>query len=714
MKKVKLNMKKQLILLPALALSLGMTSCSDWLEMPSYTSADTETVFANEATADAYVLGCYRGIIPTDMIYQLAEGETVSHPSEDGSTNNSKYNLANWFYGSGSPDWTTTTLFNEEYGAIESANIGIKRLKAMPETAKRNSMLGEVLGLRAFAYLNLISIYGDVPAIWEPLEDMDANDENTFYPKRTSRDVIYDQIIKDLQEAVGYLPWFSESGYVTTERLTKQGALALLARTALYAGGYSLRWNLETNDPATLKVERRSDKARVRELYQIASDACKEIIGHGENSLIQAKNDMSGFQYMWYNFCQRNFTSINNEMIFSLAQYGSTTNSKWGVYAHPGTRGGLFGSRKAVISILPTYYLSFKPEDTRRDVTCTSYSIYFLEKGKADDTWVDVGTTYSCIMSGKFRISWCVAPAPDATKRNLNIPIISYPDVLLMYAEAQNFLNGGPTGEAVSALKQIRDRAGIGSLDIPSSKEAFDDALAQERKWELGGQLFLRTDLIRMGRISKEIRATQQAMKDLSDRKGEYADVPVYRLYKFHKDAQEYGDKFLALEYIELTDAQEIAIATNVPNEVKVKDDKGKDVVDKKATQQLYDAYQAELLDIVRAHGMKVSEGDKWYPCNMFQAYTSTFNGKARKAVGFGGGFNALQIGKILYQNPTGSFENGGKYPNWIAAPDGSDGIYYGYKENFSELLPLADKSSGHPLVDNPNLTQLPGYTSSK
>ena len=108
------NIKKQIISLSVLMLSLGMTSCSDWLEMPSYTSADTETVFESEATADAYVQGCYRGIIPTDMIYQLAEGETVSHPSEDGTTNNSKYNLANWFYGSNSPDWTTTTLFNEE------------------------------------------------------------------------------------------------------------------------------------------------------------------------------------------------------------------------------------------------------------------------------------------------------------------------------------------------------------------------------------------------------------------------------------------------------------------------------------------------------------------------------------------------------------------------------------------------------------------------
>ena len=31
--------------------------------------------------------------------------------------------------------------------------------------------------------------------------------------------------------------------------------------------------------------------------------------------------------------------------------------------------------------------------------------------------------------------------------------------------------------------------------------------------------------------IAKELAATKQAMKDLSDRKNKYADVPVYRLY---------------------------------------------------------------------------------------------------------------------------------------------------------------------------------------
>jgi len=264
---------------------------------------------------------------------------------------------------------------------------------------------------------------------------------------------------------------------------------------------------------------------------------------------------------------------------------------------------------------------------------------------------------------------------------------------LLMYAEAENYLNGGPTGEAIQALTDVRERAGIGSMLIPSGQEEFEHAILQERKWEFAGEFNLRTDLIRMNGLASELASAKQAMKDLSDRKNEYADVPVFRLYKFHQDAQTYGDAFLAVNYIDLTDAAEIAAVQNVPTD---------------ATE--YDAFQETLADIARAHGITVEPGDKWYPVNMFQAYTSTYNGNARKAVGFTNGFNTLQIGNIIYTKPTGSDENGGQYPNWIEAPDGSDGLYYGFKENCAELLPFANKSAGHPMVDNPNLTQLPGY----
>lgn len=696
MKNITSTLRRKLILsaLVTVSLSLGtsMTSCSDWLEMEAYTSDDIETTFSDEVRADKFVQGCYRGLIHNEMYYQLGMGETVMHSCEDGSTNNSKYMMCNYKFDALIPA-TVTTIYKEQYRIIEATNIAISNLSKMPETEKRNQLLGEAICIRAFCYLNLIRIYGDVPAVYTPLEEMDPNDENTFYPKRSSRDEIYDKVISEVQSVIDWLPWFEESDYQTPERITKQGAYALLARLALYAGGYSLRWNLETNDPATLKMARRDDATRVKELYQIADNACFQIINHGSNSLVQAHEDMSGFQYLWYNHCQRNFAATNTEILWETAQYGDVTNSQFTTYAQPGSRGGKYGSLKAMQFMLPTYYLSFNPKDTRRDVSCTSYSIYFLEKGSANDTWVDVGTTYSCIMPGKFRLSWCVAPQSNK-QRNLDIPIFRYADVLLMYAETQNYLNNGPTQAAKNALQEVRNRAGVGEeLTIPNEQEAFDDAIVQERKWEFATEFTLRTDLIRMNRLAKELAKTKQAMKDLSNRKNEYANIPTYRLYKFHIDAQEYGDKFLAVDYIDLTDPSEIEVVKNVPT-----------------AKEEYDAFQEKILNIVKAHNIEVSNGDKWYPVNMFEAYTSTFNGNSRKMVGFRAGFNTLQIGKIIYTLPTGSAENGGKYPTWIESADGSDGLYYGFQENKSELCPFAAKSPGHPLVDNPNLTQLPGY----
>ncbi|MGY5355873.1 RagB/SusD family nutrient uptake outer membrane protein [Wenyingzhuangia sp. IMCC45467] len=684
---------KKLVTVSSLAvLSLGMWSCDDYLDMPSYNSSDTETVFSDIVTADMFVQGCYRSLVPTEMFYQLGAGETVTHSCEDGSTNNSKYNICNYFYDATSP-YTLTGIYGEMYSAIESTNIAISKLEKMEDSEKKSQLIGEAKAIRAFCYYNLIRVYGDVPAVWKPLEELDASDENTLYPTRASRDEIYDRIIADLQEAVNDIPWHADSGFPTYERITKQGAYALLARISLYAGGYSLRWNLESNDPGSLQMERRADVARVRELYQIASDACEAIISRSSNALVQAQGGKSGFEYLWYNFCQRNFSATNPEILWEIAQYGQNTNTRFGVYAHPGSRGGTFGSRKAMQFMLPTYYLSFDENDTRRDVACTAYSIYFLDNGSGStDTWVDVGTTYSCIMPGKFRISWCVEPQ-GASARNLNVPLIRYSDVLLSYAEAQNYLNAGPTQAAIDALREVRERAGIGNMTIPSGEDDFLDALVQERKWEFSGEFNLRTDLIRMNKLSSELMATRQEMKDLSDRTNAYANIAVYRLYKFKEDAQQYGDEFLALPYIEITDPAEVALIQNVPTD-----------------EAAYDAFQTTLAGIVTAHGETVEQGDQWYPVNMFEAYTSSYNGNARKTVGFERGFNRLQIGAIIYTKPTGSAENGGAYPNWIEASDGTDGLYYGFEENRTELLPFAAGAAGHPMIDNPRLTQHPGY----
>lgn len=131
------------------------------------------------------------------------------------------------------------------------------------------------MAIRAYAYWNIVRFYGDVP-----YTDIPTSDLTTFSSSRVSRDTIYDHCVRDLQQAIDLLPWQSEGMVSTPERFTKNSAYGILARVALYAAGYSLRWDLSTvpYNASTVRIAQREDKARIHELYQIAADACKAVI----------------------------------------------------------------------------------------------------------------------------------------------------------------------------------------------------------------------------------------------------------------------------------------------------------------------------------------------------------------------------------------------------------------------------------------------------
>lgn len=667
--------------------SMMLTSCEDTLEKPSFTADDIDYVFSDLDKAELFVKGCYRGLIHKEQYYQYNAGDNVTYPTEEQFAG-SKWMIGNYEYDPILPAALYTT-YNESYRLIESCNVAIDRLEGMEASAKRNALLAEVYVVRAFCYHNLIRFYGDIPAVWSPLSKLDPDDPETFYPHRTDRDVIYDHIIADIQEHVEDLPWFSECNYGSApERLTRQGAYGILARICLHAGGYSLRWNLETNDPASVSMRRRDDAARVRELYQIADDALAKVIEKGENSLIKTGTDgMNPFQTLFYNYCQRNYSVSSQEFLWQLAEYGSVTNSEFGLYTQPGSVGGLYGQRKTLQSKLPTYYLSFDKNDTRRDVTCCNYSVTFKNTNSIDDEWCNVGTTYSCVMGGKFRIQWSVGPADAAAKRNIDIPVLRYADVLLMRAETQNYLNNGPTGIAKACLQEVRDRAGIGSMAIPDGQDAFQRAIMQERQWEMGDEFTLRGDLIRMNLLDDEVAKGKADMKELSDHTGKYADVPTYRLYRYEKNDQAYGDHFLAVPYVDVTPEmlQKYSFLTTAP----------KNTNQMKTFKTKFEAMISEL-DL----------SGTWYVMNMFEGWSSTYNKNCRRATGgFSNDMNStLQIGAASYLHPIGKAENNGKYPELV------EQLFYGYQKDKTELFPFACKAAGHPMIDNPNLTQHPGY----
>lgn len=668
--------------------SMLLSSCEDTLDLPSYTKDDTDFAFRDEHNADIFVQGIYGGLVHEEFYRQANTGEMTTMAAEDQFEGNKHY-LSNYAYDPTAP-YVFGSTYSESYKKLEACNLAIYRMRQMEQTPKIKALIAETVCLRAFLYFNLIRLFGDVPFNTEPLEIRDLNSEDVMYPTRYDRDKIYDFVIDEVVETMVDLPWQSEAGY--TERITRNSAAGILARICLHAAGWSLRWNLETNDPASLHMARRDDEARIRELYKIADDALATVISRNENSLIQGDKSMSGFQKLFFNFCQRNFGEVSQEMMWSIARLGENIgNTTLGVYVGQpgGSQFAVYGARRALQSKLPMYYLSFDEADTRRDVTCCNYSPRAL--GVTTDAEVaNAGTTFSSVGSGKFRIQWQIEPNA-AAKRNVNIPMLRYADVLLMYAETQNYLNNGPTAAARDALQQVRERAGIGSMAIPAGYDDFQDALLQERMWELSDEFLLRTDLVRMNLLDREVTKAKQAIRDLSKREGQYAGIPVYRLYKFTKDENKYGNPFLTLDYIDLTDPDEIAV-------VDLKS------IPKNAARE---EFNEKLKQIAAAHGKDGTAS--WYVTNMFMAWDNTYNKDARIAGGFkvGNENNQILMGNSIAQKATGYAENKNKFPDWIEGPFG---LYFGYEHNKTELSPFANQLSGHPLVDNPRLTQLPGY----
>ena len=526
-------MKKIIYIVGIAVISLMFSSCKDWLDMPSETKFDSSTVFENVSRAEMAVVGCYPSTFNREFYYQLGMG-TDECMSTEGDTN-SKNQIANYVYTtSNSPTSTYTSM----YTGIEYANVCIKGLKQLTgsstaEQKKINMLLGEAYSIRAMNYLNIIRFFGDVPHPTIPVADME-----TFTSSRVSRDTIYDCCIADLQKAVELLPWQSEGMVPTTERFTKNSAYGILARVALYAAGYSLRWDLNTYAASSVQLAQRSDNARIKELYGIAADACKKVIEKGENGLLTS-----------YETVFRNLVNgvYNKESMLEIGQYGTNVNGYAigytnGMYVHTNA---IYGKSQPAMHATPTYWYDFEEGDVRRNVTICNYGIASNNVRQLN--------TYASNTIGKFRVTWKKDVGNAINKRDINWPMLRYSDVLLMYAEALNEYNNGPNKEAIARFEEVRtrgygnDKSKIGTT--PTDYQGFRNAIIKERELELGFESLRRTDLIRWGILFEKLTETKQNVIDMANKAGKYANIDLYWAYK-KETATTFEDPVVAVPYI--------------------------------------------------------------------------------------------------------------------------------------------------------------------
>lgn len=333
---------------------------------------------------------------------------------------------------------------------------------------------------------------------------------NLFIPK-TNRDSVYDKLIADLAVAKDLLPWRTDAG-PRNERITKGVAKALRARMALFRGGYSLRQNGS--------MERRADYLTY---YNIAKLECEELMANRTQH-----NLNPNYENIW-----RNVTSFvydpSAEIIWEIGAGGGNSNSdsRMGNYDGPNlSNASRYGAGGGGIIMLPNYFYAFDSVDTRRDVTVTHYQVTSATNIKSQRRLGELNT-------GKYRRDWRVPLLPGTVLNvGYNWAMIRFSDVLLMYAEAVNEINGGPTAQAISAFEEVRKRAyrnNTGLIGItPNTKAGFFDAIVNERFLEFGHEGIRRYDLLRWNLLSAKIAEARTKIQQIRDRVAPYNNVPQY------------------------------------------------------------------------------------------------------------------------------------------------------------------------------------------
>ena len=514
-----------IVALIALA-AISVVGCKKYTEVEPVSQYSIPQTFSDVSNAFSALVGVYDEL-QGDNGYGIRISMYYPYDSDEGIVSG---NIDNGRRGIGRYQLLLTNSeianpFRQLYRGIEKANLCIEQIPLMPQytsgtdTEKKElkRLYGEALTLRAQFFYELIRNWGDVPAPMVP-----AYKQPSLFVPQTNRDSTYDKLLADLATASDLLPWRTE--VPRNERITKGVAKALRARIALARGGYSLRQNGQ--------MLRCSDHIKY---YTIAKDECEILMNNRTQHTLNPS-----YSDIW-----RKVTSFTydpqGEIIFEIGAGGGNGNSdsRMGNYDGPNlSNASRYGSGGGGIVMLPNYFYAFDSVDTRRDVTVTHYQVSNATNIKSQRRLGELNT-------GKYRRDWRVPLLPGTVLNvGYNWAMIRFSDVLLMYAEAVNEINGSPTPQAIAAFEEVRKRAYAGNTGLigitPTDKAGFFNAIVNERYLEFGHEGIRKFDLLRWNLLTTKIAEAITKIQQIRDRTGAYTNVPQYIYMKNNGEEIQY------------------------------------------------------------------------------------------------------------------------------------------------------------------------------
>ncbi|TDO19719.1 RagB/SusD family nutrient uptake outer membrane protein [Pedobacter duraquae] len=370
-------------------------------------------------------------------------------------------------------------LWTGYYGMITKCNTALDAIanntNIVADPAVKAQAEAEVRFVRGYAYFMLVRLFGNVPLIDKVFADPAAQSNVA----QSSPDVIYPFIEKDLTVAAAGLPMVPPAKF--PGRLTAGAANGMLAKVYLTQKKWgaamgvasavinSGQYDLSTPYAKIFSEDGENSKESIFEVQATASSSRKTEDGI-QYASIQGVRGVNDFNMGW---------GWNTPSPFLEAAYEANDPRKARTILYASKAGAQ--SRTLYNEIMPLYP-SEVPNERYNNKVYTNPSF----RSAVND-----------------RGGWW-----------MNVRILRYADVVLMYAEAAN--ETGATQEAIDKLEMVRARARAGNAAIlpkvtTTDKTGLRLAIQQERRIELAMEHDRFFDLVRWGIADDALHAAGKA-----------------------------------------------------------------------------------------------------------------------------------------------------------------------------------------------------------
>ncbi|SEO02448.1 Starch-binding associating with outer membrane [bacterium A37T11] len=469
--KNKINLYSHFVIAVAVCL---FSSCVKQDVIPTNKFTD-ETYWTSEDKANSVVNMAYRQMFSSDY---LMANEILSDNVYNGyGTTNEKIiatGLADASNGRFESEWGGC------YGGIKTCHTflaNIDRVTSMSE-ALRAQRKAEIRFIRASLYLELTTWYGDVPHF-----TTDVTLAESKVLKRKPQAEIMQWIHQELDEVAAALPSREEYPAADNGRITRGAAVALNTRAYLYENNWT-------------KVAEYADK--------LINSTAYGTYGLFENyeQLFWVKNEYNSeiilsLQYVpdlrtWGNLVDHVPMSANARLCIAgptqglVDSYLMKSGKKW-TTADPD-----YANRDPRMGSTIVYDGSMWTDRSGNQYPIVINPAGTSPAGKISDKYTGAGNAQT--PTGYYYRKYC-DPTPTSYTgiswdSNLNLPLIRFADVLLMYAEAKNELGEMNSQVWDQTIRKLRVRAGFDNtpeaLDLPSSNQNdLRNVIRNERRCEL-------------------------------------------------------------------------------------------------------------------------------------------------------------------------------------------------------------------------------------